>query len=545
MSFLVASRASPHTAGARPHPGPAPTRAETTVGAPKSARTTRLTATQADSAAIRTLADQVFSRAGGAPLIRGNAVRLLRDAQENYPAWLAAIGSARQSVHFENYMVHDDAVGQRFAAAFVEKAREGVHVRVLYDWFGSLGKATARFWRRLQESGVDVRCYNPPRLSQPLGWVARDHRKCLVVDSQVAFVTGLCVGTRWEGTPERGLAGWRDTGLEVRGPAVAEVAHAFADTWAATGPPLLPDEVPSAPILVAGDVDLRVVASTPGTAGLYRLDPLVASLARHTLWLTDAYFAGTSNYVQALRAAAQDGVDVRLLVPGPGSDVPMMQAVSRAGYRALLEAGVRVFEWNGPMLHAKTAVADARWARVGSTNLNLASWIGNRELDVVVEDEAFGRLMEQMFHDDLGNATEIVLRPRARIRPASDVRLARVRGAGGSATRAAAGALRVRNALGSVLAAQRVHGPAERWLMAEGGLLLTVTAGLGFLWPRVLAWPLAAISLWLGLALLTRSARRRADTLPGSEGRSHTLVQPVPSGDNGARSTQKDTEVAR
>ena len=504
--------------GTSPYADAAQARAETSIWQPKPTRVTRLTATSADSAAIRTLADQVFSRSAGAPLVRGNAVRLLRDAAENYPAWLMAIASAQRTVHFENYMLHDDEVGRRFAAAFVEKAQQGVRVRVLYDWLGSLGKATGRFWRTLQQGGVEVRCYNPPRLSQLLGWIARDHRKCLVVDSQVAFVTGLCVGTHWEGVPSRGLPGWRDTGLEVRGPAVAEVGHAFADSWAATGPSLAPEEICSAPSLVVGDVDLRVVASTPGTAGLYRLDPLVASLARHTLWLTDAYFAGTSSYVQALRAAAQDGVDVRLLVPGPGSDLPMMQAISRAGYRALLDAGVRVFEWNGPMLHAKTAVADARWARVGSTNLNLASWIGNRELDIVVEDEAFGRLMEQMFRQDLENATEIVLRPRGRVRPAGDVRFARLRGAGGSATRAAAGVLRVRNALGSVLAAQRVHGPAERWLMAEGGLLLTATAGLGFLWPRVLAWPLALVSLWLGLALFARSARRRTDALPGDEG---------------------------
>jgi cardiolipin synthase len=295
---------------------------------------------------------------------------------------------------------------------------------------------------------------------------------------------------------------------------VAEVARAFADSWAATGPPLAPEEAAGLDIAAAGDLDVRVVASTPGTAGLYRLDPMVASLARRTLWLTDAYFAGTSTYVQALRAAAQDGVDVRLLVPGAGSDVPMMQAVSRAGYRALLEGGVRVFEWNGPMLHAKTAVADARWARVGSTNLNLASWMGNRELDVVVEDAAFGRRMEEMLEDDLGNATEIVLRRWARVRPAADVRRPRVRGAGGRATRATAGALRIGNALGSVLAARRIHGPAERWLMAEGGLLLAVLAGVGFVWPRVLAWPLAAFSLWLALALLVRAARRRAATPP-------------------------------
>jgi len=464
--------------------------------------------------AIRTLGDQVFSRTAGAPLVRGNAVRLLRDATENYPAWLAAIRSAQRSVHFENYILHDDTVGQRFAAAFLEKARAGVPVRLVYDWFGSLGKAGAGFWRRLREGGVNVRCYNPPRLDQPLGWIGRNHRKCLVVDGQIAFVAGLCVGRMWEGAPERGLAGWRDTGVEVRGPAVSEVAQAFADTWAATGAPLPPDEVAPSRLAAEGDLALRIVASTPGTAGLYRLDPLVASLARRTLWLTDAYFAGTSSYVQALRSAAQDGVDVRLLVPGPGSDIPLMQAVSRAGYRALLESGVRVFEWNGTMLHAKSAVADAHWARVGSTNLNLASWMGNRELDVVVEDAAFGRSMEDMFETDLGNATEIILRQWARVRPAGNARVSRVRGAGGSAKRAAAGALRIGNALGSVLAARRVHGPAERWLMAEGGLLLAALAGLGFVWPRLLAWPLAAFSLWLGLALLARAARRRAALPP-------------------------------
>jgi cardiolipin synthase A/B len=464
--------------------------------------------------AVRRLGDQLFSRAAGAPLVPGNSVRLLRDAAENYPAWLAAIREARRSVHFENYIFCDDDAGRRFAAAFLEKAREGIPVRVVYDWFGCLGKASAGLWRRLRDGGVDVRCYNPPRLDQPFGWIGRDHRKCLVVDRRVAFVTGLCVGKVWEGAPERGVAPWRDTGVEVRGPAVADVAYAFADSWAAIGTPLDADEVDGAGLSAEGDLDLRVVASTPGTAGLYRLDPLVASMARRTLWLTDAYFAGTSTYVQSLRAAARDGVDVRLLVPGAGSDIPFMQAVSRAGYRALLEAGIRVFEWNGPMLHAKTAVADARWARVGSTNLNLASWMENRELDVVVESEAFGRQMEEMFQEDLRNATEVVLRRWARVRPAGDARVARVRGSGGSATRAAAGAVRIGNALGSVLTARRVHGSAERRLMAQGGLLLAVLAGVGFVWPRAVAWPLAVLSLWLGLALLARAARRRAAAPP-------------------------------
>ncbi len=452
----------------------------------------------------------MFSRTAGAPLVHGNHVLILEDAKANYPPWLDAIDAAKRFVHFENYIIHEDEVGERFAQAFMKKAREGVSVRVVYDWIGCIGRASRGFWRRLREAGVDVRSFNPPRLDHPFGWVTRDHRKCLVADGSVAFVTGLCVGKMWEGDPSRGRAAWRDTGVMMRGPAVAEVAHAFADTWRALGAPLPPAEIvdPDS-IPLAGSIDVRVVASTPGSASLYRLDPLVASLARRTLWLTDAYFAGVSVYVQALRAAAQDGVDVRLLVPGPGSDIPMMQTISRMGYRSLLESGVRVFEWNGPMLHAKTAVADARWARVGSTNLNMSSWIGNRELDIVIENEGFGRAMEEMFARDLKNSTEIVLEPRRKVRPAGGVKVPRPPRAGGSGTRAAAGALRIGNAIGSVLTAHRIHQPTERALMGQGGLWLALVAVIGFIWPRVLAWPLSLILLWLALALIARSLRRR------------------------------------
>jgi cardiolipin synthase len=458
--------------------------------------------------AARLLADQAFSRAAGAPLVHGNAVRLLKDARENYPAWLDAIRTAAASVHFEMYMAHADEVGERFVDALVAKARQGVAVRIVYDWLGALGVRRRRLWRRLREGGVEVRCFNPPRFIEPLGWIARDHRKSLIVDGRLAFVTGLCVGKMWEGWPERGLPGWRDTGVEIRGPAVADVARAFSETWAACGSPLPEEEGPKAGTPPdEGQVALRVVATTSGTSGLYRVDPLMAALARRTLWLTDAYYAGTPAYVQALRGAAQDGVDVRLLVPGRGSDLGMMQAISRAGYRPLLDGGVRVFEWNGPMLHAKTAVADARWARVGSSNLNLASWIGNWELDVVVEDESFGQAMEAMYLEDLGNATEIVLEQRRRVRPAGGGQVARRRGVGGTAGRAAAGALRIGHAIGSALRARRLHGPAEQRLMVQGGVALAAVAAMAFLWPRLVAWPLGVLCFWLALSLLLRARR--------------------------------------
>ena len=438
-------------------------------------------------------------------------MRLLFDAAENYPPWLAAIAGARHHVHFETYILRDDAVGERFAQAFVERVQAGVAVRLVYDWMGALGNTSRRFWKRLRAAGVEVRCYNAPRLDEPLGWLSRDHRKCLVVDGEVAFVTGLCVGQPWEGDPRRGIAPWRDTGVELRGPAVADVARAFADSWAACGPPLTPEALasgdPAEASAPTGGVALRVVAGTAGTTSVFRLDQLVAALARRSLWLSDAYYAGTSAYVQALRAAAQDGVDVRLLVPGRGSDIRVVQAISRAGYRQLLEAGVRVFEWNGPMMHAKTAVADGRWARVGSTNLNIASWIGNRELDVVVEDEGFALAMEERYLQDLQGATEVVLSRRRFVRAAGDIRAPRTRGAGGSAGRAVAGALRLGNALGATLSPRRLYSPAQRRLLVPAGLALVALALTAVRWPQVLAWPLGAFALWLGIALLLRAAK--------------------------------------
>jgi len=459
---------------------------------------------------LRQVADQAFSRAAGAPLVHGNAVRLLKDGAQNYPAWLEAIAAARRHVHFESYIIHGDAVGERFVEALLAKAQEGVPVRVIYDWLGAVSTRARRLWPRLRAGGVEVRCYNPPRLAEPFGWLSRDHRKCVVVDDAVAFVSGLCVGRAWEGDAERGLAPWRDTGVEIRGPAVADVAHAFAEAWAACGEPLPPgdEKAPLARPAAAGGVSLRVVATTTGTSGVFRLDTLVAALARTNLWLTDAYYVGTPSYVQALRAAARDGVDVRLLVPGSGTDISVVQSLSRAGYRPLLDAGVRVFEWNGSMLHAKTAVADGRWARVGSSNLNLASWMGNWELDVVVEDEGFGRAMEDTYRTDLEGATEIVLERRSRVRAAGERQRSARRPRGLRGSRAAAGALRIGNVIGSALAARRVHGPAEGRLLKQGGVFLLALAAVALLWPRIVAWPLGLLCLWLAIALLLRARRR-------------------------------------
>jgi cardiolipin synthase A/B len=459
--------------------------------------------------AIRLLAEQALSRTAGAPLVPGNSVRLLKDAKENYPAWLDAMRSAEKSIHFESFIIHEDDIGDQFAQVLIAKAKEGVSVRLIYDWLGAFGKTSREFWERLRRAGVQVRCFNPFRFDSPLSWLSRDHRKMISVDGRIGFVTGLCVGRMWIGYPERGIEPWRDTGIEVQGPAVADIEHAFAEVWATMGSPLPEDEIPRRETMpTAGDVTLQVVASVPNTAGLYRLDQFVTAVARKSLWLTDAYFVGMTPYVQSLRAAARDGVDVRLLVPG-STDIPILRALSRAGYQPLLEAGIRVFEWNGPMIHAKTAVADGRWARVGSTNLNVSSWIGNYELDVALENEAFARAMEELYLEDLGNATEIILNERQKVCPVQKRnRRSRRRAAlGGSVGRAGASAIRFGNTVGAAMANRRVLGPAEARIMGSAGMVLLLFTVVGLLWPRWLTIPFAVVTGWFSISLFIRAYR--------------------------------------
>src|ERR1051325_3018491 len=396
--------------------------------------------------ALRELTDQALGRATGAPLISGNRLALLKDATENYPTWIRAIESAHSWIHFETYIIHEDEVGRQFAQLLAEKARQGVKVRLLYDWLGAVGNTSGGFFRTMEKSGVDVRCFNRLRLDSPLGWLSRDHRKLLTVDGRIGFVSGLCVGKLWAGDPSHRRDAWRDTGVEVEGPAIPVLERNFAEVWANAGAPLPQDELPSEESAhEAGDVDLRIVAGVPFGGAIYRLGQLVGQLAQRAIWISDAYFVGSAPYVQALRVAAQADVDVRLVVPA-ASDVRVMRALSRAGFRTLLEAGVRVFEWNGSMMHAKTAVVDGRWARVGSTNMNFSSWLGNWELDLLIENEPFAAQMEERYLEDLSSSTEIVLskgRHLRRPREATPRRERRRTLGKGSAGRAATGVIRL------------------------------------------------------------------------------------------------------
>jgi phosphatidylserine/phosphatidylglycerophosphate/cardiolipin synthase-like enzyme len=218
-------------------------------------------------ATLAELAERALARAAGSPASEGNAVRLLCDARDNYPAWREAIAAAKRYILFESYR-RGRRDRREFAGLLLERVRAGVVVHIIVDWLGCWRALS--LWKALRDAGADVRVFNPPRLSSPLGWLSRDHRKTIVVDGNVGFVSGLCISERWLGDPKRRLEPWRDTGIEIRGPAVAALEQAFVNVFAVCGDPLdatiltPPETIPR-----AGSMRLHVIANEPtsGTPG--------------------------------------------------------------------------------------------------------------------------------------------------------------------------------------------------------------------------------------------------------------------------------------
>jgi cardiolipin synthase len=451
------------------------------------------------------------------------------DGPVAFPAWLAAIEQAQRWIHLENYIVRNDATGRRFRDALIARAETGVSVRVLHDWLGCWA-TPSKFWAPMREAGIEVRGFARPALGDPLNFLRRDHRKMLGVDGEYASVAGMCIGDEWVGNPAAGIPAWRDTGVELRGPVAAVIDRAFARSWAAAGARLPLEEIPDPEnVRRSGDVSVRVVEGEPGRSRIYRLSQFVAVGVERRLGITDQYFVSPPAMTEALAAAARDGVDVRIILPAY-NNWPVVGGFSRAGYRPLLEAGVRLFEWEGPMIHAKTAVADGIWSRVGSSNLNLASLLGNWELDVAILDRDLAGEMEELFVRDMQSSVEITLRPRfgppsrraLQRRPVveendqpntekvASARAARARAPRGRRVGRIVGRIaRAASVLTRALVGQRLVGREDSSWIATIALGLLSAGAVGIFAPRVVAWPIAIVLVWLGFASLFRAWQRR------------------------------------
>ena len=356
-------------------------------------------------------------RIASASVSSGNRVHLLHDGPETFDAMNALIDGAAESVALESYIFRSDEVGMRFATALKAAAARGVNVRVIVDGVGARGIGRA-FLGDARRHGVDIRVFNPPGLRRWMGLIPRDHRKLIVVDGSVGVTGGVGIGREWlTGVQRRGRSRWRDTALRVEGPAALDMAGAFDTMWRrATGEPV--KEVrhlrPTArsthldPATHQGAL-VGIVQGEPLRMRAARALQMQAISAERTIWLASAYFVPAWSEMEALTGAARDGVDVRILVPSR-NDHAWVTLMTRRYYRRLLTNGVRIWEWQGEMMHAKTSVIDGSWVRVGSTDINFLGTAVNYELDALVQDHSLAGDAEMMFLDDLRQSREVTMR---------------------------------------------------------------------------------------------------------------------------------------
>ena len=288
---------------------------------------------------------------------------------------LEVIAGATRWIHFENYIIRS-RLGRLAFRRGARRPRAGGCSRPGAVRLASASFATPRsYWRYLREAGVEVRPFHPLAPVDLVTNFSRNHRKLVVADGSRAVMGGLCIGCEWTGEDMRAASRGairRSTSRDRRPRCWTRPSRAPGSV--AGGEP--PDEDVAGRVTPQGDAEVRVISGEPGRERAYRVIELLAAGSIERLWITDAYLVAPPRLFQALRDAARDGVDVRLLVPG-SSDLPLVRNLSRIGYRDLLRSGVRIFEWDGPMLHAKTIMADGRWVRVGSSNLNPSSLLGN------------------------------------------------------------------------------------------------------------------------------------------------------------------------
>lgn len=353
-------------------------------------------------------------------LFKDNSARLLVDGPETYKAMLGAIEAAKKHINLETYIFSEDEVGERFASALTKKSEAGVEVRVMYDSIGSQ-LSSSRFFEQMKAAGIELVEFhpvNPLTGGNPMDLNVRDHRKLLIVDGEVAFTGGINIDRNYASSSvlrrRRTITpvGWRDTHIEVRGPAVAGFQRLFLKNWEeGGGQPDARVERFFPKVTVHGTNLVRVLSAIGGdeTVSPIRIAYGYAmEAAASRIWITQSYFGPDPDFLKTMVEAAARGVDVRIIVTG-FSDAPMLLHISRSCYGDLLRGGVKIYESSQIMLHAKTAVIDGIWSTVGSSNLDYRSFIHNYEVNAVVVGEDFGTAMEALFRSDMALSRQVTL----------------------------------------------------------------------------------------------------------------------------------------
>ncbi len=370
--------------------------------------------------------------ATGVPLIAGNKVTLLFDGPATMKEMMAAAAAAKSSINLETYIFDQDPIGLQFADLLIEKRKQGVTVNLMYDSVGALG-TPPEFFARMKDAGIHVLAFNPVNPAKAKGkWELnnRDHRKLMVVDGKVAFTGGINISStyanssffrskRAPATADKKKIGWRDTHIKIEGPAVASLQWTFISAWVDQDAGELAEANYFPPLAPVGDKVVRILATDPERdSEIYKSFILAIQESKTSVHITSAYFVPDEQFIDALIGAAKRGVDVKLVLPGV-SDHGLVMHAGRSFYEPLLANGVKIYQLQVAVLHAKTAVIDGTWSTVGSANIDRRSFLHNYELNVVVLDPAFGRDMESAFDEDLRDSRQITLEEWRR-RPISD-----------------------------------------------------------------------------------------------------------------------------
>ena len=343
----------------------------------------------------------------GTPLIEGNAVSVLKNGVRFFPSMLSAIRNAKKTINIEFYIYWDGEIGRVFAEALAERARAGVKVNVVLDAVGS-AEMSEDLTLFMQRNGIAIEWYHPLRWYTLSRVNHRTHRKLLIVDGEIGFSGGVGIADEWQGDADS-RDHWRETVVRVEGPVVTQMQFAFMDNWIKSRGELLTglDYFPQTG--KRGDCLAQVLKSSPSegssTAKLMYVVSIVS--ARQSIYINSAYFVPDSDTIRALEGAVRRGVDVRVIVPGETTDVPIVRQAGRLFYSQLLRRGIRIFEYLPTMMHAKTMVVDGIWTTIGSTNFDDRSFRHNDEVNVNIYDEPIAAQMEQMFFEDLARSEEI------------------------------------------------------------------------------------------------------------------------------------------
>jgi cardiolipin synthase len=350
------------------------------------------------------------------PLTKGNKVTLLINGPATYTAMFEAIRSAKDNINLETFILEDDEIGRKFTELLLLKQAEGVQVNIIYDSMGSF-TTSETFFKRLRDGGIHVVEFNPVSpLKGHLKWlmINPDHRKILIVDGKVAISGGINISKVYSGrlSGRKKVKGdplpWRDTDVQIEGPAVAEFQKLFLDTWSKQEGPKLSERDYYPKMKEDGNALVRVVGSTPGSDNRITFIMYVVAItfAEHSIHLTNAYFVPDKQILNAFADAARRGVDVKIILPAT-TDSQLVLNAARHNYSKLLKAGVKIYERRNVVLHAKTAVIDGVWSTVGSTNLDYWSLLSDDEVNAVVLSREFAVEMERTFAGDLAQSDQI------------------------------------------------------------------------------------------------------------------------------------------